>query len=240
MDPHALELVFRHSTTLLLGGLTGYWVYAVARVYAALLADGGNVDRHTLWRAVAKVLWFARSARQPARLSGGALACAAVLGVIWLALGFQPQPLRELALPALACSLLLLLALIDARTGYLPDALTYPFLLFGGLAGVWQGGLHALLPIMAGLALGVAVPLVGMLFHWLRHRQAGLGWGDVKLLAGMGVWLGAQGVIMALLMACVCGLAFTLCRNRGLRLQAGYPFGPFLALGTVLVMLRVV
>jgi leader peptidase (prepilin peptidase)/N-methyltransferase len=156
---------------------------------------------------------------------------------LWLALGVQTSWLAVLA--GLALALLMVLALIDARTGYLPDALTLPFLVLGLAAGLGQGGLQALNSMALGLAAALSVPGLCMGLFWLRHRQAGLGWGDVKLLAGMGVWLGAQGVIMALLMACVCGLAFALCRNRGLRLQAGYPFGPFLALGTVLVMLRI-
>ena len=233
MDPHALELVFRHSTTLLLGGLTGYWVYAVARAYAVQLADGGNVDRQTLLRAAAGTLRFTRADRPPVKPCGGAWVCAAVLAGLWQALGVQVWSF--VVLPALA--LLMLLALIDARTGYLPDALTLPFLALGVAAGLGQGGRQALDSMVLGLGAAVIVPGLCMGWFWIRHRQAGLGWGDVKLLAGMGVWLGAQGVITALLIACVCGLAFTLCRNRGLCLRAGYPFGPFLALGTVVVML---
>lgn len=266
MDPHAIEVVLRHSTTLVLGGLAGFWAAAVAHAYACRLAVGATVTLHTLVaaaRAVALrgtllVLPKSRVLRRPEFLVPDcsknasdpsvefftglwlacSLACSALFAAILLFLSVH-TPSWQVFIPlAVACWVLLLLALIDARTGYLPDALTLPFLVLGISTGMAQGGWQALIPMTLGLAVGVAVPGLCMGWHWLRHRQAGMGLGDLKLLAGMGVWLGAQGVITALLVACVCGLAYTLCRNRALRLQATYPFGPFLAVGTMFVFLN--
>jgi prepilin signal peptidase PulO-like enzyme (type II secretory pathway) len=230
MDPHAVEVVLLHSTTLLPGGLAGFWASAIAGAYARKLAGGADVDWSTLAAAMRC---------QPAMSSLAlSLLVGLCFGVFLFFLGMQAPTLQVFLPLALACWLLLLLGLIDARTGYLPDALTVPYLLLGVAMGFAHGGLQAWPDMASGLAAAVAVPGVCMVLHWLRHRSAGMGWGDMKLLAGMGVWLGAQGVISALLVACLCGLAFTLWRNRGLRLRAAYPFGPFLVIGTLIMLLH--
>jgi leader peptidase (prepilin peptidase)/N-methyltransferase len=157
------------------------------------------------------------------------MACAAV------AFGAAAHTPALLAVLLAGCWLLLLMALIDAGSGYLPDVLTLPFFILGGVHALLLPVPGALVQAGTGVLVAVLLPLLAMAVFWCRHRCAGLGWGDVKLLAGMGVWLGVQGVVLALLLACVSGVCYALVgwwRNRACGPSPGlvaYPFGPFLA-----------
>jgi leader peptidase (prepilin peptidase)/N-methyltransferase len=80
----------------------------------------------------------------------------------------------------------------------------------------------------AGLMLAIALG-----YERLRHKQ-GLGMGDIKLLAVMGLYLGAYS-LLALFFATICGAVYGLAVAR-LNRESGrqaFPFGPFLALGSV-------
>jgi len=77
------------------------------------------------------------------------------------------------------------------------------------------------------------------LIQWLYilvRREVGLGFGDVKLLAMIGGWLGYQSIFSTIFLASVVGsvfgiLIFPLLSGRKMHLRAAIPFGPFLALG---------
>ncbi len=130
-----------------------------------------------------------------------------------------------------ACLVLLVLAVIDFRTQLLPDVITLPLL--------WAGLLFQLLfqPLM--LPSAVIGAMVGYLslwsFYWLFKLvtgKEGMGYGDFKLLAALGAWLGWSFLPLMLILSAgigaILGLAAQACspRLRG----APLPFGPFLAL----------
>lgn len=130
-----------------------------------------------------------------------------------------------------ACLTLLVLAVIDLRTYLLPDILTLPLL--------WMGLLYQLLfqPLMLPSAVigAMAGYLILWSFYWLFKLltgKEGMGFGDFKLLAGLGAWLGWE--MLPLLLIVSAGLGAII----GLTLQATMPrlrgqpmpFGPFLAL----------
>jgi leader peptidase (prepilin peptidase) / N-methyltransferase len=108
-----------------------------------------------------------------------------------MALRFGPSP----ALPAF-CYLAAIgvpLAVIDARSQRLPDALTLPsypvaLALLGFAALLLPGGAGHFLSALAGLALAWGVFLLQVLLY-----PAGLGWGDVKLAGLLGLYLGWLG-----------------------------------------------
>jgi leader peptidase (prepilin peptidase)/N-methyltransferase len=86
----------------------------------------------------------------------------------------------------------------------------------------------------------IAAAAVGSLFFLvvLAH-PAGMGLGDVKLAAAMGLFLGravAPAILIALLAGSLVGLALLARHGSGARKMA-IPFGPFLALGGVVAML---
>ncbi|WP_148180612.1 prepilin peptidase, partial [Klebsiella pneumoniae] len=91
----------------------------------------------------------------------------------------------------LLLSVLLILATIDAQTQLLPDGLTLPLL--------WAGLLFNLSDTFAPLAEAVIGAMAGYLSLWsvywvfrLLTGKEALGYGDFKLLAALGAWLGWQ------------------------------------------------
>lgn len=128
-------------------------------------------------------------------------------------------------------SLCLVLSSIDLECRILPDYLVGMFFLAGIIYHLCQGGTF----ILEGL-LG-AVTGFFSLFTVAALSRGGIGGGDIKLLTAMGVWLGYPVVFQALfsgaLAGGVCGLALLVSRRK--KPQDSIPFGPFLALGFLLV-----
>ena len=154
----------------------------------------------------------------------------------WSALSHGPTG-SALAWAGFAATLLAL-AVIDARTTWLPDALTQP-LTWGGLIAAALGLTGVALPD----ALGGAV--VGYLSLWsvywlflLLTGKEGMGHGDFKLLAALGAWFGWQALLAIVLMASIGGLLGALVlRWRGqLPDNRQIAFGPFLALAGAWLM----
>ncbi len=129
-------------------------------------------------------------------------------------------------------STLLALAIIDARTTWLPDALTQP-LTWGGLIAAALGWTQVSLP--ASLAGAVAGYLSLWSVYWvflLITGKEGMGHGDFKLLAALGAWFGWQALLAMVLIASVSGLAVALLQlwRKQLPGNRQIAFGPFLAL----------
>ena len=133
---------------------------------------------------------------------------------------------------------LLTLAVIDWDTTLLPDALTQP-LTWSGLIAAALGWSGQSLPMALWGAVGGYLLLwsVATLFRWTTGK-VGMGEGDFKLLAALGAWLGPWAGLSLILIASLSGLLVgLLLRQRG-RLREGLylPFGPFLVLGGLWVM----
>ena len=127
---------------------------------------------------------------------------------------------------------LLALAAIDGEWQLLPDSLTLPLLWLGLLGAVlgWTPALRASDAII-GAAAGYLSLWTLYWGHRLLTKREGMGYGDFKLLAAGGAWLGWQALPQVALLAAASGLAYALtARLRG-RLSPGQalPFGPFLA-----------
>jgi leader peptidase (prepilin peptidase) / N-methyltransferase len=126
---------------------------------------------------------------------------------------------------------LLLLALVDAEHGRLPDVLTLPLLALGLAAAALAPlpGLASPLDSALGAALGFLVfYLVARLYAAWRGRP-GLGLGDAKLLAALGAWLGVAGLAPLILTAALAGLGVALASGKR-RPEDAIAFGPCLAL----------
>jgi leader peptidase (prepilin peptidase)/N-methyltransferase len=130
------------------------------------------------------------------------------------------------------------LAVIDARTRRLPNRLvallTTGGVLFFSSAAIVEQNLPALWRALAGLAISFGVYLVISL-----AARGGLGAGDVKLAAPVGLYLGwlgwealAAGIVLAFVIGGVAGLVLA-ARKRRIR-GLTVPFGPFM-LAAVLV-----
>lgn len=127
---------------------------------------------------------------------------------------------------------LLALAAIDLDTTLLPDDLTYP-LLWAGLLAAILGVSPVSLPdaVIGAMAGYLALWSLYWLFKLLTGKD-GMGYGDFKLLAALGAWLGWQYLPLIILLSSLVGLAFAAVMLATGRLQRhqGIPFGPYLAI----------
>ena len=142
----------------------------------------------------------------------------------------------------LTCGLawcLLALAVIDAREGLLPDALTVPLLLIGLADGLFEG-MADLLDRGIGAIVGFGtLAVIRVLYRRIRGRE-GLGLGDAKLLGAAGAWVSWEGLPSVVLIGSVAVLAWALeerWRGRPVAPNQRIPLGPGLCLGAWLVWL---
>lgn len=158
------------------------------------------------------------------------------IGVLWSCLHFG------VTLPAFAASLFFALlaahTLIDARHMILPDSITLPGMALGvafaptflgiGWANSLAGGLLALV-LFGGVFLG----------FYLIRGFFGMGFGDVKLLAMLGLWVGVFNLPVLLLLASFTAFIF-FAYLRVVKKQSSQtpiPFGPFLTVAAWLALL---
>ena len=135
---------------------------------------------------------------------------------------------------------LVVLALIDFDHQLLPDDITIPLL--------WLGLLVNTLDLGFGVSLTEAVLgaiggyLVLWIFYWvfkLATGKEGMGYGDFKLLAALGAWLGWQSLFLIVILSSVtCAiLGLTMIVTKGLDKSMPIPFGPFLAVSGLVVLI---
>tara|TARA_R110002110_G_scaffold177902_1_gene382611 strand:+ start:53638 stop:54498 length:861 start_codon:yes stop_codon:yes gene_type:complete len=147
---------------------------------------------------------------------------------LWLGLHYGP------GLPLLGAVLLtwalIALTLIDYDTQLLPDDITLPLLWLGlafNLGGTFVPLADAVLGAIAGYGI---LWSVYWLFRLLTGKE-GMGYGDFKLLAALGAWLGWQVLPLIILLSsvvgAVVGLALMVIKRRGR--EVPIPFGPYLA-----------
>ncbi|MES2161943.1 MAG: A24 family peptidase [Pseudomonadota bacterium] len=134
--------------------------------------------------------------------------------------------------------LLIAMTFIDFDTQLLPDDLTYPLIWAGLLMNV-NGTFATLHDAVIGAAAGyLALWSVNWAYKLVRHRD-GMGYGDFKLLAALGAWMGWATlpaiVLMSSLVGSVVGIALMVVNRRGFDLQI--PFGPYLASAGLIIFL---
>jgi leader peptidase (prepilin peptidase)/N-methyltransferase len=140
---------------------------------------------------------------------------------------------------------LIALTFIDLDHQLLPDSLTLPLLWLGLLASLagWNSSAHALPSDPASAIGGAAIGYLSLwaVFHLFRlvTGKEGMGYGDFKLLAALGAWLGWQMLLPIVLLSAVVGAILGLALIVLRRAQRGnpIPFGPFLAAAGWVAML---
>ncbi|MDY0011689.1 MAG: A24 family peptidase [Rhodocyclaceae bacterium] len=129
------------------------------------------------------------------------------------------------------------LAFIDLDTQLLPDSLTLPLLWLGLLLNL--NGTYAPLPEgVVGAAAGyLALWSVYWLFKLVTGKE-GMGYGDFKLLAAIGAWLGWQMLPMTILLSsavgALVGVGLIILARHGRNVPI--PFGPYLAAAGILAL----
>ena len=136
------------------------------------------------------------------------------------------------------CAALIALAAIDWDTTLLPDALTLP-LLWAGLVASALGWTVALPDAFWGVVVGyLSLWSVYWVFKLITGKE-GMGFGDFKLLAALGAWLGLKMILPIVLAASLLGAVVGIAMKLAASLREGryVPFGPFLAGAAIAVML---
>ncbi|WP_421232443.1 prepilin peptidase [Aeromonas jandaei] len=133
---------------------------------------------------------------------------------------------------------LVALTFIDLDKMLLPDQLTLP-LLWGGLLFNLSGGFAPLADAVIGAMAGY---LVLWSLYWafkLLTGKEGMGYGDFKLLAALGAWLGWQALPIILLLSSLVGaiIGISLIALRKHHQGNPIPFGPYLAIAGWIALL---
>lgn len=133
--------------------------------------------------------------------------------------------------------LLIAMTFIDADTQLLPDDLTLPLLWLGLLINL-NGTFIPLEEAVIGAAAGyLSLWAIYWLFK-LATGKEGMGYGDFKLLAALGAWLGWKMlpviVLLSSLVGAVVGIALIVLAKRGRDIPI--PFGPYLAAAGMLTL----
>jgi leader peptidase (prepilin peptidase)/N-methyltransferase len=144
-----------------------------------------------------------------------------------------------LVIGAYVAALVVLFA-TDLDQRLLPDPITLPLIVFAGavtLAG-WSPWVHTNDDLLWALAASVVVPVALFLLS-VPFGQGAIGQGDLKLLVSVGLLAGAMNLVYGLVAgALAAGIAVAiLLVGRRLTLQSFVPYGPFLILGVLWVML---
>ncbi len=156
----------------------------------------------------------------------------ALLALLWQFYGLSPSFVHY----AILILLLLPITFIDLKHKLILNVLTFPGIALG-IALSLALGLKTLPQVLLGLVLGggflLAVAYAG---KWI-FKQESMGGGDIKLGAMIGVFIGPE-VLIALFLAFFLALpviAVGMSSGR-LRLGSTVPFGPFIALATVVII----
>lgn len=154
------------------------------------------------------------------------LAAAGIWGYMAWRSGLTLEALRG----AMFGTILLGIAMTDAREYIIPDEFTWGGLVIGLILSLLVGGLSGLGMALLGAAVGFAVLwLVGIAGTWLFKEEA-MGGGDIKMMAMVGAFVGWQGVLLTIFLGAFIGSLIFLPL-----LLAGHkklvPFGIFLSIG---------
>ena len=133
---------------------------------------------------------------------------------------------------------LIALSIIDFDHQLLPDTITLPLLWLGLLVNLY--GLFVPLEdaVIGAVAGYLSLWTIFQLFRLLTGKE-GMGYGDFKLLAVLGAWLGWQYILLIVLLSSVVGavIGITLIVARGRDRSIPIPFGPYLAIAGWIAML---
>jgi len=154
-------------------------------------------------------------------LIGGILAAA----VSWK-FGFSMQTLYAI----LFTWALISLTFIDFDTTFLPDSITLPFLWLGLIANASNTFTTLRSAVFGAIAGYLILWTVYQMFKLVTGKK-GLGFGDFKLLAMLGAWLGWQALPIVIVLSSVVGatVGLALITFRGQARDVPIPFGPYLA-----------
>lgn len=171
-------------------------------------------------------------------------------GILFALLLFKVSTMRQPPLTLLLYFAMAMLCIttiwIDFEHRQIPDATTWPAILFGLAASaafpsIWKGENHLLsgaYALLSGAVAGGALALFALAGRAVFRREA-LGWGDVKFVMASGILLGIPGACFAVLSGSLLGSLWGILQalRSGRKLsRVTLPLGPFLSFGCLVWM----
>ncbi len=175
-----------------------------------------------------------------AKISPRYVAVELVNALLWLAcaLLFAENNLVYAILSALLASLLICVFFIDLKHLIIFDRF-HIFILVLGIVAIFFDEYTVWYDHLIGLVSGTVVMLLVYFLGYLLYKKEAMGFGDVKLTAVIGLFLGWQKLILSLLIATVLASIILLIikvvkkKDR----DTEYPFAPFIAVGVIISLL---
>ena len=235
----AFEIIFAALMGAVLGSFLNVVIYRLPR-HESLLTPGSHCPSCNsavkpydnvpvlawIWlRGRCRACRAAISARYPLVEGATAALCAGVV--------LSRSSAGGIALGVLTVLVLVPLALIDLDSHLIPNRITGPAAVLAIVLGSVLDPSGELNRLIAGAAAGGFFGLAAL------ASPRGMGMGDVKLAAVMGLLLGASvapALLIALVAGILIGLVVLLRRKPGERRGVGVPFGPSLALGGLVAL----
>lgn len=156
------------------------------------------------------------------------LLCATSASAVFHISGFSFEALRGFVF----LYFLIAASVFDLRTMTVPDFITFPFAAAGALTSIPAG---MLAESAAGAALGGCALFTAAFAYKTVRGKEGMGMGDVKLMTGVGAFVGAGGALLTILAASIIGTVggFVYLKLRDEGLAETFPFAPFIAVSAV-------
>jgi leader peptidase (prepilin peptidase)/N-methyltransferase len=152
----------------------------------------------------------------------------ALVAALWVAAALYYGINLHALTAAIFATILLGIAVTDARHYLIPDEFSFGGLALGLLLSLRDGApglLNALLGAAVGFGLLYAVAVVG---KWVFKEEA-MGGGDIKMMAMVGAFVGWKGVLLTIFLGALLGTAVFVPLT--LKKKRLVPFGVFLAIG---------
>ncbi len=152
-----------------------------------------------------------------------------MFSLIYLRYGFT----TELYIMMFYSALFLVLLVIDLEHNIIPNKIVYPGIIVSLIISTLNsdiGIIKALTGGGAGFGIFILITVIS---------RGGMGWGDVKMAALVGITVGFPMVFVAIFLAIISGgvIAVALLLTRVKGRKDGIPFGPYLSLATVATLI---
>ena len=152
-------------------------------------------------------------------------------GVLWVLVYHRMGLCPDVLLACLLVSALLVASVIDARTREIPPGTTITI----AVLGLLRAALH--LSDWRSHVLGLLVVGGVLLLLFIVSGGSAIGGGDVKLMAGTGLFLGLRLNLLAFFMGCVIGSVIHVYRMKFRGAGRDLAMGPYLAAGVLIALL---
>lgn len=180
----------------------------------------------------------------PRRILGMEIGIGALIPLLYWHYGLS----TALGIMAFYCCLFIVLLVIDWEKGLILNRLVYPSMIAAVLISVFldgsigdsvlESGIGYLPPVIARAGIGGAVGF-GLALLVVLLSRGGMGWGDVKMAALIGLVVGFPVVFFTLIMAAILGgvVAAILLLLKKKKRREAIPFGPSLSVATIVTLI---